>query len=273
MVSVIPGVGSQMNRYFTKFEASGKVIDALFTSLEVSKGQLVRDIETLMQEQVEMRKATLRLQDLIIVCQLIDEKLQAELEKLDGESDRAKFIGSELLFPLRQRITDLQQQLIVNQQGVLMFEVLVRNNKELIRGIKRCRNVTYPALLIGVETAQALASQKIVIGKIEALNQTGNKFIQFNANLLKTQGVEINKRASSSQLSDSVLAQAMKDVVAALNDIETFRGKAIEQMATAIKERSVLTTSGEKAISRMEAGNRAAITLELDEETTGRKNK
>ncbi|MEK7641393.1 MAG: toxic anion resistance protein [Patescibacteria group bacterium] len=270
----LPLVGRPINKYFTKFESSGKVIESLFDSIETSKQELLRDIDTLRSEQVEMRTATKELQKLIITCQLIDAQLSEHVAALAPESDEAKYINTKLIYRLRQRITDLQQQLIVNQQGIIMFEVLVENNKELVRGVNRCKNVTYPALLIGVTAAQALAKQKIVLNKVQAVNQVGDRMIAFNANLLKTQGVEIHKLSASAQLSDQGLAQAMKDAIQALNDVETFRIKALDQMGTAIRERDNLTKQGEKAIRDMERGRKAAITLELDQEAelTGAKN-
>ena len=65
-----------------------------------------------------------------------------KLEQEEAQSDEAKYINTKLLFPLRQRITDLQQQLIVNQQGVLMFEVLVEN--------KTCRVIVLRGFLIAL---------------------------------------------------------------------------------------------------------------------------
>jgi uncharacterized protein YaaN involved in tellurite resistance len=250
------------------------VIEALFDSIEVSRQQLIRDIDTLRGEQTTMRQATRDLMRYIATCQLIDEKLVAEVAKYDPASDEAKYINTKLIFRLRQRITDLQQQLVVNQQGVLMFEVLIENNKELVRGVARCKNVTYPALLIGITAAQALANQKIVLNKIQALDDVGNRTIAFNAKLLATQGIEIHKQAASAQLSDAGLAQAMKDAIKALDDVDTFRMRALEQMGSAIRERDTLTAMGEQAISRMERGNKAAVTLNLDQDltATGKKN-
>jgi uncharacterized protein YaaN involved in tellurite resistance len=155
-----------------------------------------------------------------------------------------------------------------------MFEVLIENNKELVRGVARCKNVTYPALIIGITAAQALANQKIVLNKIQALDDVGNRTIAFNAKLLSTQGIEIHKQAASAQLSDAGLAQAMKDAIKALDDVDTFRTRALEQMGAAIKERDSLTAMGEQAISRMERGNKAAVTMNLDQDltATGKKN-
>ena len=66
----------------------------------------------------------------------------------------------------------------------------------------------------------------------------------------------------------------MKDAIKALDDVDSFRMRALEQMGAAIKERNNLTAMGEQAMSRMERGNKAAITLNLDQDlsATGKKN-
>lgn len=98
----------------------------------------------------------------------MDESIEAQIElaKLRNEDpDKIRFITEEVLFPLRQRVMDLQQMLVVNQQGIMAIEVVVRNNKELIRGVDRAKNVTISALKISVTVASALYNQKIVLKK------------------------------------------------------------------------------------------------------------
>lgn len=121
----------------------------------------------------------------------MDQEIEAQLDaaKLRNESEeRVKFITEEVLFPLRQRVMDLQQMLVVNQQGIMAIEVVIRNNKELIRGVDRARNVTVSALKISVTVASALYNQRIVLKKIELLNQTTNTLISGTSKMLKDQG-------------------------------------------------------------------------------------
>ena len=67
----------------------------------------------------------------------------------------------------RQRVMDLQQQLLVNQQGFLTTEMIVRNNKELVRGVNRALNTTVSALQVGATLAMALANQRIVLENVD----------------------------------------------------------------------------------------------------------
>ena len=120
LMGLIPGIGTPLKRYFSKFEAAQTMIDAIINSLEKGRDGLLRDNITLTEDQKRMREITLKLEKAIKLGQLIDQKLTYRLERdIVPDDPRQKFIKEEVLFALRQRIMDLQQQLAVNQQGVL----------------------------------------------------------------------------------------------------------------------------------------------------------
>ena len=144
-----------------------------------------------------------------------------------------------------------------------MTEVLIRNNRELIRGVERALFVTVDALNIAVAAAMALANQKLVLDSIDALNQTTNMLIAGTAKRLRTQGVEIHKRASSTMLAQDVLKQAFVDIHAALDDIAHYRKDALPKMAATITELGQEAEVAEKAIVRMERGNRVRVSNDL----------
>lgn len=261
----IPGIGKPVKRYFAKFESAQTTIDSVVRSLELGRGQLERDNETLAHDQQEMRAITQQLEKTIRLAQLIDQKLEARMNaELAGDPERKRFIAEELLFPMRQRLIDMQQQLAVNQQGVLASEIIIRNNKELIRGVNRALNVTVTALQVGGTVAIALAHQKDQLDKIEAVNKTTNDLITGTARRLKTQGAEIHKQAASSMLSMEALKAAFLDVRAALDDISQFRERALPQMAQTVLELERLSVDQEKAIKKMESGNSARPKLSIN---------
>ncbi len=259
LLGMIPGVGTPIKRYFTKFESSQTVIDAIIRSMEDGKDQLLKDNTTLAEDQKFMREVTRKLEKAIKLAQLLDAKLTHRVEReLAGSPDRAKFVQEELQFPLRQRIMDLQQQLAVNQQGIVTLEVVMRNNKELVRGVNRARHVTVNALQVAVTLAVALANQRIVLDKVQAVNETTSDLIAGTAERLRQQGTEIHKQASSSQIDMEALKKAFTDIHAALDDISAYRQEALPKMAATIKEMDVMTAAGEKKIQEMERAEIAA---------------
>jgi uncharacterized protein YaaN involved in tellurite resistance len=253
ILGYIPGVGTPVKRYFSRFESASTTIDAIINSLEGGREQLKRDNVTLTADQQAMRDLTHKLDRTIQLAQLIDRQLQGRLDtEILQEDPRHKFIAEEVLFPLRQRIQDLQQQLLVNQQGYLTTEMIVRNNKELMRGVNRALNTTVSALQVGATLAMALANQRIVLEKVEAINTTTESLIASTAERLKTQGAQIQKQASSSQIKVEVLKQAFADIKTALDDISNYRQKALPEMAANILEMDKLSKESEAQIRKIE---------------------
>jgi len=262
-IGKIPGVGTPLKRYFMRYESSQTQIDAIVHSLEKGRDQLKRDNVTLGDDQKQMRELTHLLTDQIALAQALDaavvEKLATEITPDDP---RRQFVEEDILFALRQRTLDLQQQLAVNQQGVLAIEIIIRNNRELVRGVNRAIDVTISALQVAVTVALALAHQKIVLDKIEAINTTTSAMIAGTAERLKTQGTAIHQQASSTMLDMESLRQAFNDIDTALDEISRYRREALPTMAGTILELDQLTAESEEAIENMERGRTATTRLD-----------
>lgn len=258
-VGLIPGIGTPLKRYFMRYESSQTVIDSILKSLEKGRDQLKRDNVTLGEDQKAMRQLTLSLTDQVSMAMSLDEEIgRALTEEITADDPRRRFIEEELLFNLRQRTMDLQQQLAVNQQGVLATELIIRNNRELIRGVDRAIDVTVSALQVAVTVALALAHQKIVLDKVEAINRTTSDLIAGTAERLRTQGTEIHRQASSTMLDMESLRSAFADITGALDEISRYRREALPQMASNILELDRMTAAGEEAIDRMEKAQAAS---------------
>ncbi len=262
-IGKIPGVGTPLKRYFMRYESSQTQIDAIVQSLEKGRDQLKRDNITLGDDQKQMRELTHALADQIALAQALDASVVDKLAtEITADDPRRKFVEEDILFALRQRTLDLQQQLAVNQQGVLAIEILIRNNRELIRGVDRALDVTISALQVAVTVALALAHQKIVLDKIEAINTTTSSMIAGTAERLKTQGTAIHQQASSTMLDMEALKTAFADIDIALDEISRYRREALPTMAGTILELDQLTAESEAAISQMESGRSATDRLD-----------
>lgn len=265
LAGIVPGIGTPLKRYFTRFESAQTVIATIIRSLEQGRDQLKRDNVTMGEDQKRMRELSKRLEQGIKLGQLIDQKLEYTLARDLPESDpRHGFVRDELLFIVRQRVMDLQQQLAVSLQGVLAMEIIVRNNKELVRGVDRALTVTISALQVAVTAALALANQKIVLDKIQALNTTTTNLIAQTAVKLRTQGVEIQKQAASTSIGMEALKKAFTDLNGALDDISTFKRQALPEMAKAIAELAQLAQGTEQVVQRLEKAKAAEPLLVLE---------
>ncbi|WP_127506350.1 toxic anion resistance protein [Paenibacillus humicus] len=251
-----------LRAYFLKFQKADAVISDIVVSLDKGRSTLKNDNTTLEIEQQALRELTKKLQKEIQLGGLMDESIEAQIEaaKIRGEDpEKVRFITEEVLFPMRQRVMDLQQMLVVNQQGIMAIEVVIRNNKELIRGVDRAKNVTISALKISVIVASALYNQKIVLKKIELLNQTTNDIISSTSRMLNTQGAAIHKQSLEASISVDTLKQAFTEMLSALDSISAYKQEALPKMRDTILQFRELADNGEKQIVRLEKGHKLGL--------------
>ncbi|RAR60870.1 toxic anion resistance protein [Halomonas sp. I5-271120] len=267
LLGALPGVGNRLQRYFHKFETAQQAIDAIIGELEAGRDRLQRDNLTLGDDQASLRQIHHQLARQVTLGRLIDQRLQDALPNASDDQQR-RFIEEELLFPLRQRILDLQQQLAVSQQGVLALEVIIRNNRELMRGVDRAINVTVSALSVAATVALALANQRLVLDRIESLNTTTSETIAGTARALRQQGVDVQKRAASATLDMGSLEQAFGDVMAALDDLSRYRQEALPELSAQIERLDGLARDGEAAIERLERGEPDLFAAHSDDDET-----
>ena len=262
-LGLMPFVGTPLKRYFTKYETSQTVLDAIRASLVKGQEQLKRDNVILVDDQAAFNSDNIVLEKAVKLGQLIDTHLAARLER-ESDEKRRRFIQDEILFPLRQRIQDLQQSIIVNQQGVIAIELIIRTNKELIRGVQRAINTTMSALSVAVTVATAVAHQKIVLDKILGVKQVTDDLILNTAKMLRQNVAETNKLASSTSLDMDALRQAFVDINATLDDISNFRRDALPKMASSIIELDEMSKKQGEKIQELEDGNKSAGVLSID---------
>lgn len=248
--------------YFAKYQRAESAIADIIVSLDKGKTTLKNDNTTLEIEQQLMRDLTKKLMKEVQLGSLMDEAIEKQIDAARARNEapeKIKFVSEEVLFPLRQRIMDMQQVIVVNQQGVMASEIVIRNNKELMRGVERAQNVTINALRTSVTVAGALYNQNIVLKKIEMLNETTSKIITETAIALKDQGAYIQNRSIQANISPETLKAAFADAMEALDSISTYKQEALPAMRKTIEDFRVLAARGEEQIEKLEKGKKLGL--------------
>lgn len=267
MLSKLPFVGTPISRWASKYQEVSSVIEDIANALRLGMQQLSEDNKSLAVDRDRMRALTFELEDYVAFGELLDAEVVSKIEQ-ETDAEKKKFLEEEILFALRQRIMDLQQRLAVNQQGVQSADLLIGNNKELIRGIKRALDVTVEALSVASTIAMGLARQKKQLDALQATNETASDLLLQTSERLKTQGVEIHKQAASASLDMDKLKQTFANSLAAWEDINSFRREALPSMRQTINELQALSDSQRELTEQMEQGqaarNRFSKTFSLD---------
>ena len=250
-----------VRRYFERYKTADAEIGDIVQSLERGKATLKNDNVTLELEEDSMRNLTKQLNQQIELATDLDAYLTDAVEKaradLTSDPERIKFVEEEVIFPLRQKILDFQQLLTVNQQGIVSMNIIRRNNLELMRAVDRAENVTVSALRVAVTVASALYNQRIVLDKINVLNEATNQMITSTSHMLREQGAEIQKNATEANISADTLKESFSETIQALEDISTYKQEALPRIKQTIAEFQAIADEGQKYIDRLEERDQA----------------
>jgi len=249
---------SAVNKYFTKFQTTRSVIDSIVRSLEQGKVILEEDNIIFEQDKGNYRLTSKDLQNKIYVLTELERLIEQDIET-SKDQEEIKFLKEEVLFSIRQHLIDLEQTLVVTGQGVIAIGMLVKNNNELIRGVDRAINVTVSALSIGATIMIGLTNQKKVMEKTKAVNDATNNMILSTSKMLKEQGAEIQKEAASSTLDLSILQEAVRNAIDAVEDVEKFKQEALPDMKKSIAELRGLNEIVETKVIKMEKAEAIAL--------------
>ncbi|MEE3490953.1 MAG: toxic anion resistance protein, partial [Methanobrevibacter sp.] len=103
--------------------------------------------------------------------------------------------------------------------------------------------------------ASALYDQKIVMDKINILNETTENIISATSHMLKEQGSEIQKHSAETMISPDVLKSAFAEALQAINDVSSYKVQALPQMKATIDLFSDMAQEGQKVVDKIETGN------------------
>ena len=255
-------IANPVKRYFDKYKTADAEIADIVKSLDRGKKMLQNDNVTLELEEQELFGLSKQLNEKVAMGNALDQYLTNAIDNEraeGGDEAKVQFVEEEILFPLRQRIMDFQQLQVVSQQGVVALDVIRRNNNELVRAVERAKTVTVSSLRTAVTVAGALYNQKLVLEKVNLLNQSTNNMIAATSNMLKTQGVEIQKNASEAMISTDTLRKSFADTLQALDDISSYKLEALPRMRQTIEEFRQLADEGTKKLDQMEEAGRFVL--------------
>ena len=258
LLGIIP-FGDRLRDYFDKYSSSQGHIDAIIKALFSGQDELVRDNASIEQEKANLWAVMGRLRQYIYLGQKLDAALVARIAEIEvSDPDRARVLREDMLFYVRQKVQDLLVQLAVSVQGYLALDVIRKNNVELIKGVDRATTTTVSALRTAVIVAQALADQKLVLDQITALNTTTGNLIESTSRMLKDQSGQINEQAASATIDLAKLQAAFANIYATMDEIDSFKLKALDNMAKTVDALSAEVTKSQAYLDRVRQGENTA---------------
>ena len=257
--------GNKMRNYFDSYKSAQGHINSILGSLASGKDTLIKDNAAIDVERQNMWATMGRLEQMIHISKTMDARLEAKALELDStDPAKAKAIRDSALFYIRQRTQDLLTQMAVTVQGYLALDLVKKNNVELVKGVDRASTTTVAALRTAVTVAQALVGQKLVLEQITALNTTTANMIDSTGEMLKTQTAQIHEQAASSTIPIETLQRAFQNIYDTMDNIDTFKLKALENMKTTVNTLSNEVEKSKGYIARAEGQAQAAAQARVE---------
>ena len=240
----------KIDSYFQEYKSSEDQLNGIVKSLANGKDELIHDNATIDEEREQMQELMVRLEQYAYIMKRLDEKIEKRLPDIQPDDQlKAEDIKQEILFPIRQKRMDLLQHLAVSMQGYMALQVIKQNNNELIRGVDRASKTTVAALRTAIIVSEALGTQRLVLTQINEVNSVTNSLIERNSELLKTQGVEIQKQATQSAVNAQTLEKSFQNIFQAMDAIDSYRAQALPEMAKTIDSLEKSVTNAKNYLS------------------------
>lgn len=234
LFGLLPGAKKVQNA-LDKYQSANAHLNGILESLYRGQDELRKDNATIETEKVHLWETMQKLRQYIHVGQSVDTALTAELTRLaQTDPEKARVVSEELLFAVRQRVTDLLTQLAISIQGYLALDLVRRNNLELIKGVDRATTTTVSALKTALMVSQAQGTQQAVLGQVNAVNETTGNMIASTARLLRDQTTQIQQQAGSATVDPQIIQAAFREVYGALDSISTYRMQALDRFRETI---------------------------------------
>lgn len=240
---------NEIQKYFLKYETGQESINRILTSLENGKNKLTENNNALLMEKNKSWNIMLALRNNIYYAQTVVSKIHEKVEqaKRENKINQAieKIVTEDILFPLEQKIMDMETQLAISVNGYISYDLIIKVNNELINGVNRSQTSTLSALKNAVTIANALYQQKIVLDAIQGLKTTTESLILASSQMLKTQGAQTFKDAASSTIDPKVLQENFNNLLATTEMVNNYRSEAVQKLQ---QERKMLSELNSKAI-------------------------
>jgi len=108
-------------------------------------------------------------------------------------------------------------------------------------------------LRTAVIVAQALSDQKLVLDQITALNETTSNLIESTSDMLHQQSGKISEQAASATVDLAKLQKAFQNIYMTMDEIDTFKVKALDNLETTINALSTEITKSQSYVNRARA--------------------
>ena len=223
-----------------KYNTIQKNIDGIVNKLEATRQIAIRD-NNLLQKQFENNCDYVdQLEDLIVAGKLKSNELETLLDGMkaeSGEYDDYQITDiEEYKNSLDKRITDLIMLRYAFKQSLTQIRIIQRTNIMDANNTEAQITMTIPLWKNQMSLAVALYNQKQSIEISNKVTEATNEMFKKNAEMMKTQAIEVAKQNQRSVLDIETLRKTTQELLATVEGVQKAQQEGAQKRAAAEAE-------------------------------------
>jgi uncharacterized protein YaaN involved in tellurite resistance len=223
-----------------KYNTIEKNIDGIVKKLEATRQIAIRD-NNLLQKQFENNCDYVdQLEDLIVAGKLKSKELETLLENMKAEAGQYEDYQitdiEEYKNSLDKRVTDLIMLRYAFKQSLTQIRIIQRTNIMDANNTESQIAMTIPLWKNQLSLAVALYNQKQSIEISNKVTETTNEMFKRNAELMKTQAIEVAKQNQRSVLDIETLRKTTQELLATVEGVQKAQQEGAQKRAAAEAE-------------------------------------
>lgn len=220
-----------------KYNTIEKNIDGIVKKLEATRQIAIRD-NNLLQKQFENNCDYVdQLEDLIIAGKMKSEELGALIEDMKSRSNEYEEYQisdiEEYKNSLDKRLSDLVALRFAFKQSLTQIRIIQRTNIMHANNTESQIAMTIPLWKNQLSLAVALYDQKQAIEVSTKVTDTTNELMRKNAEMMKTQSIEVAKQSQRMVIDPETLQKATQELIATIEGVQKAQKEGAEKRAAA----------------------------------------
>ena len=220
-----------------KYNTIEKNIDGIVKKLEATRQIAIRD-NNLLQKQFENNCDYVdQLEDLIVAGKMKSEEIEKLLDDMKARSSEYEEYQisdiEEFKNSLDKRLSDLIALRFAFKQSLTQIRIIQRTNIMHANNTESQIAMTIPLWKNQLSLAVALYDQKQAIEVSTKVTDTTNELMRKNAEMMKTQSIEVAKQSQRMVIDPETLQKATQELIATIEGVQKAQKEGAEKRAAA----------------------------------------
>lgn len=255
-----------------KYDTIEKNIDGIVQKLETARQIAIRDNNNLQKQFENNVDYVEQLGELIIAGKIKSQELDKLIEDMKTNSEEYDDYQisdvEEYKNSLDKRLTDLTMLRYAFKQSLTQIRIIQRTNIMNANNTEQQIAMTIPLWKNQLSLAVALYDQKQTLEISSKVSDTTNEIFKKNAEMMKTQAIEVAKQNQRTVIDIETLRKTTSDLLATVEGVQKAQLEGAQKRAAAEQELSKL----EKQMSQTAIGVATSTQHVIAKELRGKNN-